>query len=82
MAFETTPWWIMIPALLAIVMLAGRSRVLVCFAAAGLIGFAFVDYYSFAVQTLAVIFVCSLLCVIIGVPIGIAMSRSTVYSDQ
>ena len=74
--FETTPWWIMIPALLAIVMLVGRSLVLVCFVAAGLIGFAFVDYYSFAVQTLAVIFVCSLLCVIIGVPIGIAMSRS------
>ena len=74
--FETTPWWIMIPVMLALVMLVSRSKALVAFVAACLIGFAFVDYYAFAVQTLAVIFVCSLLCVIVGVPIGIAMSRS------
>ncbi len=74
--FETTPWWIMIPVLLAVVMFVSRSRPLVVFVAICLLLLAFIDYYSFAAQTLAVIFVCALLCVIVGVPIGIAMSRS------
>lgn len=74
--FETTPWWLMIPVLLALVMFVSRSVKLVVFVAACLLGLAFIDYYSFAVQTLAVIFVCASLCVVLGVPIGIAMSRS------
>lgn len=74
--FQTTPWWIMIPALLLVVMLVGRSGKLVVFVGACLLTLAFIDYYTFAVQTLAVIFVCALLCVLMGVPIGIAMSRS------
>lgn len=74
--FETTPWWIMIPVLLAIVMLVSRSRQLMVFVAVCLLTLAFIDYYSYAAQTLAVIFVCALLCVFLGVPIGIAMSRS------
>jgi glycine betaine/proline transport system permease protein len=74
--FETTPWWLMIPVLLGLVLLVSQSGKLVVFVAACLLGLAFIDYYSFAVQTLAVIFVCASLCVVIGVPIGIAMSRS------
>ena len=66
----------MIPLLLVLVMLVGRSRMLVGFVAVCLFGIAFIDYYTFAAQTLAVIFVCSILCVIVGVPVGIAMSRS------
>lgn len=74
--FETTPWWIMIPVLLAIVMLVSRSGRLVVFVGVCLFTLAFIDYYSFTAQTLAVIFVCAFLCVLFGVPIGIAMSRS------
>ncbi len=74
--FETTPWWIMIPALLAVVMLVSRSVRLVVFVAACLFALAFIDHYSFAAQTLAIIFVCAFLCFILGVPIGITMSRS------
>jgi len=37
---------------------------------------AFVDHYDAAMQTLAIIFVCAFICVLFGVPIGIAMSRS------
>lgn len=74
--FETTPWWIMIPLLLVIVMLVARSGKLVVFVAACLLSLAFIDYYSYATQTLAVIFVCALICVVLGVPVGIAMSRS------
>ena len=74
--FETTPWWIMIPALLAVVVVVSRSRKLTVFVGLCLLTFAFIDYYSFAAQTLAVIFVCAILCVVLGVPIGIAMARS------
>jgi glycine betaine/proline transport system permease protein len=74
--FETTPWWIMIPALLVLVMFVSRSGKLVAFVGASLLLLAFIDYYTFSVQTLAIIFVCAFLCVMIGVPIGIAMSRS------
>ena len=74
--FETTPWWLMVPALLTIVLLVSRSKPLLVFVAASLLGLAFIDYYNYAVQTLAIIFVCTAICVMIGVPIGIAMSRS------
>lgn len=74
--FQETPWWIMIPALLIVTMLVSRSGKLVTFVASSLVLLAFIDYYDYAVQTLAVIFVCAFLCVILGVPIGIAMSRN------
>ena len=56
-------------------MLVGRSRMLVAFVAVCLFGIAFIDYYTFAAQTLAVIFVCSVLCVIVEFS-RIGMSRS------
>jgi len=74
--FETTPWFIMLPALLLIVLLASKSFKLVGFVALCLGFIAFVDLYDHAMQTLAIIFVCAFLCVLLGVPIGIAMSRS------
>jgi glycine betaine/proline transport system permease protein len=77
--FQTTPWWLMIPALLVVVMLVSRSVKLVIFVCACLLLLAFIDYYTYSVQTLAVIFVCAFLSVLIGVPIGIAMSRSNQF---
>jgi glycine betaine/proline transport system permease protein len=38
--------------------------------------FLFTDHYGYAMQTLAIIFVCTLICVALGVPIGILMSKS------
>ncbi|WP_281685273.1 ABC transporter permease [Thalassobaculum salexigens] len=71
-----TPWWIVIPALLFIVWLVSRSAALVTFVGVSLAGLAFIDQYDYAMQTLSIIFVCAFLCVLIGVPIGILMSRS------
>lgn len=73
---QVVPWWIMIPLLMLITFAVGRSMKLVglvalCF---GFLGF--VDYYDYTMQTLAIIFVCAIICVLLGVPIGIAMSRS------
>ncbi|MEX0385942.1 ABC transporter permease [Spiribacter onubensis] len=74
--FQTVPWFIMIPALLIVVFLASRSSRLVVTVATMILFLAFIDHYDYAMQTLAIIFVCSVICVLLGVPIGIAMSRS------
>jgi glycine betaine/proline transport system permease protein len=71
-----TPWWIVIPILLAITWFVSRSWGLLTFVAVSILGLAFIDHYDYAMQTLAIIFVCAAICVLIGVPIGIAMSRS------
>ncbi|MEX0605279.1 MAG: ABC transporter permease subunit [Marinobacter sp.] len=71
-----TPWWIVIPLLLLVVFAVTRTWKLVGFVAICLMLLAFIDYYEYAMQTLSIIFVCAFLCVLIGVPIGIAMSRS------
>ncbi|MCF4166006.1 ABC transporter permease subunit [Zavarzinia compransoris] len=74
--FQSTPWWVVIPILLIVVQLVSRTTKLTVFVAACIVFLAFIGYYDYAMQTLAIIFVCAFLCVLIGVPIGIAMSRS------
>ena len=74
--FEATPWWLMFPILMVIVYLASKSLRLVGFVITCLVFLAVIDHYDYAMQTLAIIFVCAFLCVLFGVPIGIAMSRS------
>jgi glycine betaine/proline transport system permease protein len=71
-----TPWWIMIPLLLAISWLVARSMRVVGLVALFIGILAFIDHYDAAMQTLAIIFVCAFICVLLGVPIGIAMSRN------
>lgn len=74
--FEVTPWWIMIPLLALVAYYASKSVRLAGFVMFCFMFLAFIDLYDHAMQTLAIIFVCAFLCVLIGVPIGIAMSRS------
>ncbi|MAH85605.1 MAG: glycine/betaine ABC transporter permease [Rhodospirillaceae bacterium TMED8] len=74
--FEGMPWWIMIPVLMGVVYFASKSVKLVGFVALCLMFLAAIDLYDYAIQTLAIIFVCAVLCVLLGVPIGIAMSRN------
>lgn len=73
---QAVPWWIMIPALMLISWIVGRSWKLVGLVAATFGFLAFIDYYNYTMQTLAIIFVCAFICVLLGVPIGIAMSRN------
>ncbi|MDX1633826.1 MAG: ABC transporter permease subunit [Marinobacter sp.] len=77
-AMLNTPWWIVIPLLLALVFFVTKSWKLVGFVAVSILLLAFIDYYSYSMQTLSIIFVCAFICVLFGVPIGIAMSRSDV----
>ena len=74
--FETTPWWVMIPLLLLLSWVVSRSRAVTAFVAVVLLFFALIDHYEVAMQTLAIVFVCTGLSVLFGVPIGIGMSRS------
>ncbi|GGD28303.1 ABC transporter permease [Sinisalibacter lacisalsi] len=71
-----TPWWIIIPLLLLVTWLVSRSFTLLAFVSVSFLGLAFIDHYDYAMQTLAIILVCAFICVLFGVPIGIAMSRS------
>ncbi|MDR9425620.1 MAG: ABC transporter permease subunit [Marinobacter sp.] len=75
-AMLNTPWWIVIPVLLAVVFLVTKSWKLVAFVGGSIVLLAFIDHYDYAMQTLAIILVCAFLCVLFGVPIGIAMARS------
>lgn len=74
--FETIPWFILIPLLGLLVWYAARSVALVVFVIGSFLFLGFIDHYIYAVQTLSIIFVCTLICIALGVPIGIAMSRS------
>jgi len=74
--FEATPWFIMVPLLVAISWQASRSRPVTIFVAVSIMLLAVVDHYHVAMQTLSIIFVCTTISVLFGVPIGIAMSKS------
>lgn len=74
--FGTMPWWLLIPMLLLLVQCVGRKRSVTVFVAISFLFLAFIDHYSYAIQTLSIIFVCTSLSVLFGVPIGIFMSRS------
>ena len=73
---QAVPWWIMIPILMLVSWAVGRSLKLVAMVGLSFGALAFIDYYDYTMQTLAIIFVCAFICVLLGVPIGIAMSRN------
>ena len=75
-AFESTPWWVMIPLLLLVSWWVSRSKSVTGFVAAVLIFFGIIDHYDVAMQTLAIVFVCTGISVLLGVPIGVGMSKS------
>lgn len=74
--FQTAPWWVMIPALVLLAWYASRSGPVTGFVAGVLLFFGLIDHFDVAMQTLAIVFVCTGLSVLFGVPIGIGMSKS------
>lgn len=75
-AIQALPWWIVILAFIVLIQAVTRSARVTVLVASVLVGLAFVDHYTYAMQTLAIILVCTVICIVLGVPIGIAMSRS------
>lgn len=80
--FSVLPWWVTIPLILIAVFYTARSWGVVAFVAVCFLFFAFIDHYSYAIETLSIIFVCTVLCVVLGVPIGIAMSKNNAFQKS
>ena len=74
--FTHTPWWVLIPIVLFLSYKATRSIATVTLVAVTFFFFAFIDHYTYAIETLSIIFVCTVLCIIFGIPIGILMSKN------
>lgn len=74
--FEAMPWFVMIPALMALTYYTSRSISVLLMVMFSFLFMAFIDHYDRAIQTMSIIFVCTFFCVLLGVPIGIAMSKS------
>jgi len=75
-AFLATPWWILLPALFWLTWYVSRSVAVTVFVACSFLFLGFIDHLDAAIQTLSIIFVCTGLCVLFGVPIGILMAKS------
>ena len=74
--FLNTPWPITIFAILSICWLASRSILII---SGTFLSFLLIGYFGMwedTMSTLAIILVATLLCICIGIPIGIAMARS------
>ena len=73
--FENIPWWLLMPLMLLLVFRLSKSTSVTALIAISLVLLAFIDHYIYAIQTLSIIFVCTVFCVVIGVPLGIFMSK-------
>jgi len=74
--FTNTPWWILLPLFLFFTYKVSRSWGVTLLVAATFAFFGFIDHLTYAIETLSIIFVCTVLCIIIGIPIGILMSKN------
>ncbi|KXF76912.1 ABC transporter permease [Paramesorhizobium deserti] len=72
----TTPWPIIIALIAAIAWFASRSWKIVASAIITLLLIGFFDMWTDTMKTVSMIFVCTVLSIAIGIPIGILMSRS------
>ena len=57
--FTTLPWWALVPLILGFTHYVGKSKSITLLVAVCFIFFLFTDHYSYAVQTLSIIFVCT-----------------------
>ena len=74
--FTNTPWWILLPLFILAVQKSAQSWKITSFVVACILFYLATDHYTYAMETLSIIFVCTVLCVLIGVPTGILMARS------
>jgi glycine betaine/proline transport system permease protein len=72
----TTPWWIVLTVLTVIVWFASRSIAITVGTVVAMLLIGLFGMWEDTMRTLAVIIVCTLLSIVIGLPIGIWMSRS------
>lgn len=73
---EITPWWVLVGVLLLITYVATRSWKIFGFVFAAIFLLGFVDHLNPALQTMAIVLTCTIICIVLGIPIGILMARS------
>jgi glycine betaine/proline transport system permease protein len=73
--FTTMPWWALVPLILFGSQYVSKSWRITMLVALCFVFFLFTDHYTYAIQTLSIIFVCTVLCTLIGIPVGILMSK-------
>ena len=72
----STPWWLVLGAIIAIVYAATRSWKLSVGVLASMLLIGYFGMWEDTMRTLSIITVCTLMSIILGIPIGILMSRS------
>lgn len=72
----TTPWWLVIAIILAITHFAARSVKLTVGVGISLFLIGFFGMWEDTMSTLSIITVCTILSIVLGVPIGIGMAKS------
>ena len=75
-ALVALPWWIVMVGLLLFAYSVARSIRVTLLVFSILMFLTVIDHYEAAIQTLAIVFVCGFISVLLGIPLGIAMSRS------
>lgn len=71
-----TPWPLILLLVAVLVWIASRSWKITLGSIATLLAIGFFDMWDDTMKTIAMTFVCTLLAIVIGIPIGIGMSRS------
>ncbi|PXF30864.1 ABC transporter permease [Pokkaliibacter plantistimulans] len=71
-----TPWPIILGLVALVSWLASRNWKIVVSAVAILLAIGFLDMWEDTMKTISMIFVCTVLSILVGIPIGIAMARS------
>ncbi|MEZ9303621.1 ABC transporter permease [Vibrio breoganii] len=71
-----TPWFIVLAVITTLIYLASRSIKLTIGGVIALIFIGYLGMWEDTMRTLSIITVCTLLAIVVGIPIGIAMARS------
>lgn len=74
--FVSTPWFVFLLVMLVIVYVVSRSARIVLGTAAAMLAIGLVGLWQDTMITLAMVTVCTLIAVAVGIPIGILMARS------
>lgn len=72
----STPWWLVLIACTGLVYVASRSIKLSIACVVSLLLIGYFGMWDDTMRTLSIITVCTLLAIVIGIPIGVAMARS------
>ena len=71
-----SPWWIVLGAIAALAYLASRSIKLTAGVTLAMLAVGYFGMWEDTMRTLSIITVCTLLAILLGIPVGIAMARS------